>query len=134
MEKRVLEPQERLLEIVRFLDESQASALLKLVESFQISPRPDYIIDARTACRKATGWLVDRVGNMVMGNQPRLSDDGQIWHVGAFVTSPRHEPYGPIGWIEVDARTGKVLSGAQTIEQLIEHGTNLERSLFTPGD
>ena len=85
-------------------------------------------IDEYAARRKANRWLVERVGNMVMADQPRLiqSEDRPVWRFGAFVTSLSHAPRGPIGHVDVDAITGVVLSADHVVEEMKQHGLTLQ--------
>lgn len=81
-------------------------------------------IEQRVAKRKANGWLVDRVGNMVMADDGVLvqRDNTWIWRFHAYLTSLTHESLGPIGYVDVDANTGSVLSDQQTIKAMNERG------------
>ena len=81
-------------------------------------------IEKRVAQRKANGWLVDQVGNMVMADDGVLVQRGNtwIWRFHAYLTSLAHEPYGPIGYVDVDANTGAVLSDQHTVEAMHERG------------
>jgi hypothetical protein len=59
-----------------------------------------------------------------------MADDGVlvqknsrwIWRFNAYMTSLTHKPRGPIGQVELDADTGKILSGANTIAMMYERG------------
>jgi len=85
-------------------------------------------VDEGTARHKANRWLVERVGNMVMADQPRLvrSEDRAVWRCDAFVTSLSHPPRGPIGYIDVDATTGEVLTTERAVEEMRRHGVSLQ--------
>ena len=85
-------------------------------------------VDEGTARRKANRWLVERVGNMVMADQPRLvqSEDRLVWRCDAFVTSLSHPPRGPIGHVDVDATTGEVLATERAVEEMRRHGVSLQ--------
>jgi len=85
-------------------------------------------VDEHTARRKANRWLVERVGNMVMADQPRLvqSENRPVWRFDAFVTSLSHPPRGPIGYVDVDATTGEVLATARVVEEMKQHGVSLQ--------
>jgi hypothetical protein len=89
-------------------------------------------VDERTARRKANRWLVERVGNMVMADQPLLTQSGEqpIWRFAAFVTSLSHAPRGPIGYVSVDATTGDVLTDDSAVEEMRHHGAGLEHLLL----
>lgn len=81
-------------------------------------------VEMRTAQRKANGWLVDTVGNMVMAVDGVLvqRESRWVWQFHAYLTSLTHEPYGPIGYVDVDANTGAILSDQRTIEAMRERG------------
>lgn len=86
-------------------------------------------IDERTARRKANGWLIDHVGNMVMAKDGRLMQMGQglVWRFDAFITSLAHEPFGPIGYVDLNANTGEILSNEQTVKRMYENGQHFKR-------
>ncbi len=119
-----------------------------LVSLLQLLPEPavvevadfaDYLfrkhvrltVDERAARRKANGWLVTWVGNMVMADnaQLRYTDARPVWRLGAFVTSLSRSPRGPIGYVDVDAMTGEVLNSEKDVEVMQRAGEALESSL-----
>ena len=68
-------------------------------------------VDAETAQRKATGWLVSEVGNLLIGDTPALViADRAAWRVPVLLTSPSCGIVGTIGSVDVDAQTGEVLA------------------------
>lgn len=85
-------------------------------------------IDEPTARRKANGWLIDHVGNMIMADNGILVQVSQAlcWRFGAFITSLAHEPFGPIGYVEVNAHTGEILSNEQTVKRMYENGRHFK--------
>ena len=93
-------------------------------------------VDASTARRKANGWLTDRVGHLVMGKDPRMLSDGKRtwWRVAAYVTNVYREPFGPIGFVDVDATSGEVLSGNNVARELEQYGARLERHPLAAGN
>jgi hypothetical protein len=90
------------------------------------------ILEERAAQRKATRWLVEYVGNMLVANEGRLveSDSHIVWRFGAFITGRGHQPRGPIGYVDVDAHHGKVLVAEQQADEMIAHGEAFVRSLL----
>ena len=84
-------------------------------------------IEQCIAKRKANGWLVDQIGNMVMADDGVLVQRGNTWawRFYAYLTSLAHEPYGLVGY--VDANTGAVLSDQQTVEAMYERGARYLR-------
>ena len=93
---------------------------------------PEPLLDEQVARRKATRWLVENVGNMLVADEGRLLEgEGQIiWRFGAFITGRGHRPRGPIGYTDVDAHTGEFLSTEQQAEELKAHGELFARSLL----
>lgn len=87
-------------------------------------------LDEHAARRKANGWLGENVGNLVMAGDGQLTRarDGerQVWRFGAFTSSVQTEPFGPIGYVEVDAETGVVLTNLAEVELMIERGVRQE--------
>jgi hypothetical protein len=94
------------------------------------------LVDANSARRRANGWLIDNVGNLLMGKNPRLLSDGQRswWQVAVYVTNVYREPFGPVGFVEVDAASGEILSDEQTVEELQINGAHLERHPLASGN
>ena len=90
-------------------------------EVYIVLQRP---LEQRTACKKATGWLVDEVGNLLMVDDGVLiqQEERWVWRFLVYLTSLSHEPYGPIGQMDVDADTGKILNDQTTITQLYKRG------------
>ena len=81
-------------------------------------------IDERTACRNATGWLVDHVGNLVGADDGILvqKNNRWVWQFNAYMTSLSQARRGPIGQVELDAGTGELLSDQSTVEAMYERG------------
>ncbi len=68
-------------------------------------------VDAETAQRKATGWLVSEVGNLLIGDTPALViADRAVWRVPVLLTSPSRGVIGTVGSVDVDAQTGEILA------------------------
>jgi hypothetical protein len=90
------------------------------------------ILDERTAQRKATRWLVEYVGNMLVADEGRLGDanDRIVWRFGAFITGRGHKPRGPIGYVDVEAHGGEILTTEQQADEMIAHGEAFARSLL----
>ncbi len=81
-------------------------------------------IDKRTARRRATGWLMDHVGNLVGADDGMLvqKDNRWIWQFNAYLTSLSQARRGPIGQVELDADTGELLTDQSTVEAMYERG------------
>ena len=101
-----------------------------LPEGSQVSVIVPAILEERRAQRKANGWLIDHVGNMVMVKDGHLIQDQQqlIWQFKAFVTALSHAPLGPIGYVTVNAYNGQVLNDLDSIEAMVHVGQQLTRS------
>lgn len=93
-------------------------------------------VDANTARRKANVWLTDHVGHLVLGKEPRLLSDGNQswWRVSAYVTNVYREPFGPIGFVDVDAGSGLVLSDDKDAQELQDRGSHLIRPPLSAGN
>lgn len=90
-------------------------------------------VDAATARRKATGWLVSEVGNLLMGGDPALViADRATWRVPVLLTSPERGVVSQIGVVDVDATTGEVLSDDTLIQELTERGRQAARTPSSP--
>jgi hypothetical protein len=94
------------------------------------------LTDERHARRKANRWLAEYVGDMVMADQPLLTRAGrrQVWRFGAYVTSVHRGPFGPVGYVDVDAETGAVLADETVAEEIARRGERLESTPFPPGN
>lgn len=86
-------------------------------------------IDAVTAQRTATAWLISEVGNLLIGDTPSLViGQRTAWRVPALLTSPTRGIVGQIGAVEVNAGTGEVLTDPQLTHDLLAHAQQLARS------
>ncbi len=87
-------------------------------------------VDEQAARRRANGWLITWVGNMVMADQARMTYVGEcpVWRFGAFVSSLSQPPRGPIGTVDVDANTGDILNTEDDVEAMQRAGEALGRS------
>jgi hypothetical protein len=101
---------------------------LTLPEGSQVYITLAPLLDEQTARRKANIWLMENVGNVIGKNGLLIEANDQIfWCFEAFITLPHHAPLGPIGQVEVEAKTGQVLNTPQTAEAMITRGAE-----FTP--
>ena len=86
-------------------------------------------VNAETARRKVTGWLVSEVGNLMVGGDPALViADRAVWQVPVLLTSPARSIIGPIGTVDVDAETGEILFDSELSQELIERGRQTARA------
>jgi predicted transcriptional regulator len=92
---------------------------------------PAPLIDAHLARRKANGWLVTHVGS-VMAQQPQLAqleDGATVWRFKAYLTGPDRLPQGPVGFVDVDAYTGELLTNEDAATEMIANAAAASRSL-----
>lgn len=87
------------------------------------------------ARRKATRWLAEYVGNMLIAQEGYLTETERtlVWRFGAFITGRGHKPRGPIGYVDVDAHDGNVLADTQKAEEMMAYGEAFIR-FFPPAD
>jgi hypothetical protein len=91
-------------------------------------------VTAQVAKRKANGWLIGYVGNMLMVDHGALVHVGilekseWIWRFEVFITSLAHEPMGPIGTLDVNATDGTIVDDEHTKAMLCEHGRTYQSS------
>lgn len=93
-------------------------------------------IDEHGARRAANRWLAEQVGDMVMADHGLLDHSGvrSVWRFGAYVTALSREPFGPVGYVEVDAETGAVLANETVAEEIAQRGERLECAPFPPNN
>jgi len=95
------------------LDESQV--VLQFTE-FLIKQRESKV-DARTARREVSAWLVREVGNLLMGDTPQyIPGERPVWRVPVLVTFGRR---GHAAFVEVDAQSGDLLVDEHTPEKVL---------------
>ena len=92
-------------------------------------------VDAITAQRKATAWLISEVGNLLMGDAPALViGQRTAWRVPVLLTSPSRGVIGQVGAVDVDAISGQVLADPLLAQELVTHARNLARSSAPPAE
>ena len=108
---------------------SDKIALSEGIEVFVVVPM---VIDEATARRKANGWLIDTVGNMVMADKARLVNlnGSLLWQFKAYISGSTHEPIGPIGNVFINATTGQTLHAEATAKSMMEYAKNLQRPVL----
>ena len=98
--------------------------------AFDIAVHATIEIDTLSARRKVTGWLIDEVGNMIIGGMPQLIVSKQtIWRVSAILTSTRKGVIGEVGTVDVDAETGELKTSAELREQILNNVTHIVKPL-----
>ncbi len=85
----------------------------------------------QAAKRKANAWLVSSVGNLLLADKGDLVQIGGewVWRFEVYITSPAHEPWGPIGVMHISAGSGDVIDPEQTKASLYARGQTYPRSL-----
>jgi len=92
-------------------------------------------VDAETAQRKVTGWLVSEVGNLLVGDTPALViAERAVWRVPVLLTSPSRGVIGVVGAVDVDAQSGQVLADEALGRRILEDAHQVARSAPAPAD
>ena len=92
-------------------------------------------VDAVTAQRKATAWIVSEVGNLLMGDTPSLViGQRAVWRVPVLLTSPSRGVIGQVGSLDIDAATGEVLADPLLAQDLLTHAQHLARPAAPPAE
>ena len=100
--------------------------------AFDIAVYATVEIDALSARRKVTGWLIDEVGNMIIGGMPQLIVSKQtIWRVPAILTSTSKGVVGEVGIVDVDAETGELKTSTELREQILKNVERLAASAIS---
>ena len=74
------------------------------------------------ARRKASGWLLDQVGNLLHAETPQLVlDQHLVWQFQVALTSPKQGTVGYIGTVRLDAQSGEVVAPDSTRSILHHH-------------
>ena len=77
-------------------------------------------VDAKTARRRVTSWLVSEVGNMLVGGVPQLViSNRSVWRVPAILTSSSVGTIGQVGVVDVDSESGEILVSEELREQML---------------
>jgi hypothetical protein len=96
----------------------------------QISVVATVQIDATTARRRVTAWLVSEVANLLVGGTPQLVIGQQtLWRVPVLLTSSQLGTIGPVGTVDVDATTGQIFVSPELKKQIL---TNAKRAARSP--
>jgi len=86
-------------------------------------------VDAETARRKVTGWLVSEVGNLLVGDTPALViAERAVWRVPVLLTSPSRGVIDVVGSVDVDAQSGQVLANEALGRRILEDAHHVARS------
>ena len=93
------------------------------------------VIAPDVARRKASGWLVDHVGNLLHAEQPQLLvGERLLWQMQVALTSPRVGVIGYIGPIQLDATSGEIINSEETAAKLTRHVATLAQRPPSPSN
>jgi hypothetical protein len=92
-----------------------------------ITVRARIEVDAEMARRKATGWLVSEVGNLLVGDAPALViGEHAVWRVPVLLASPSQGVIGTVGSVDVDAQSGHVLGDETLGKRILQDAHDIE--------
>ena len=90
-------------------------------------------VDAETARRKVTNWLISEVGNLFVGDTPTLViADRAVWRVPVLLTSPSRGVIGVVGSVDVDAQSSEVMVDETLGHRILEDAHQIARSASPP--
>lgn len=96
----------------------------------QISVMATINIDALTAKRKVTAWLVSKVANLLVGGTPQLVIGQQsVWRVPVLLTSSQVGQVGQVGAVDVDTVSGQLFINLDLKKQIITNAKRAARSV-----
>jgi hypothetical protein len=106
---------ERIGTVLEKLTPAESQTVLRFAE-FLLQQRRG-AVDARTARRKVSAWLVRDVGNLLMGGEPEyVPGERPVWRVPVLVT---HGRQGCATFVDVNAQTGDLLVTKDTPQQVL---------------
>jgi hypothetical protein len=87
------------------------------------------VLTPEAARRRANGWLLDNVGNLLLAAEPELVvGDRIVWRAPVILTSPSRGHIGTLGTLDLDAVSGEVLADQSTIDQFHARASELAQS------
>ena len=83
-------------------------------------------IDAQTARRRVSGWVMTEVANMLLGGTPELliTSTQAIWRVPVILTS-KNGAIGTVGSVDVNASNGTLTILPELSQQLTDSAVRL---------
>lgn len=88
-------------------------------------------ITALTAQRKVSKLVLDRVGNLLFGDEPSLVVADRIcWRVPVMLAFPSTGPVGKVGEVDVVVETGEVLFDQTLLKEIAERAEALALVLY----
>ncbi|RLC61330.1 MAG: hypothetical protein DRI79_04690 [Chloroflexi bacterium] len=80
---------------------------------------PRVLISAAAARRKVSRFVLDEISYLMGGEQPALvKTDRLYWRVPVVLTYPTQGTVGTVGFIDVDAETGDLMTTSTLVEEL----------------
>lgn len=106
--------------------------LLKVLPSadleIDIRVRTRLAITAFTAQRKVSRLMLERVSNLLCGQEPTLVVGDRVrWRVPVWLGFPKMGLVGKVGDIDVDVETGEILFDPRGLEEISERADALAR-------
>ena len=88
-------------------------------------------VTAFSAQRKVSRLMLDRVSNLLCGNEPTLIVSDRLrWRVPVWLGFPAVGLVGKVGEVDVDVETGEVLFDQRLLQEIAERADGLaERTL-----
>lgn len=88
----------------------------------QISVEAVVDVDANSARKQATAWLVSEVGNMLMAGNPKLViSQNTVWRLPVLLTSSSEGIIGEVGFVDVDGSSGEPLVSHALKTQILDN-------------
>ena len=101
--------------------------------NLQISVEAVVNIDAKSARRRATAWLVSEVGNMMIAGEPRLViSQVTVWRLPVLLTSSEKGIIGEVGSVDVETSSGELLINDDLRTQILNNVNRLTRTALSP--
>jgi hypothetical protein len=83
-------------------------------------------IDPQTAQRLVTRWVVNEIGNMLMGGTPYLIVDEQtVWRIPVMLGSSQKGILGQVGTVDVGAETGELRLSDELAQEILQAAQQL---------
>ncbi len=99
----------------------------------QISIEAVVNVAAKHARRRVTAWLASEVGNMLMAGEPCLViSRNTVWRLPVLLTSSEKGMIGEVGWVDVDAASGELMTSDELRAQILNHVNKLIRTAPSP--
>jgi hypothetical protein len=105
------------------IGQNKMATTIMQVKGFDISVN----ISAEDARRLVNQTIVPELGTGLAAKEPDLllRDRQAIWRVPVVLSLPRLGDLGEVGFIEVDAETGKISSDKTAQERILQHAQRL---------